>query len=198
MYFLLLFIFFALCVALVLTLFQSGRYALWSKLLRGFIVTSSIAFFSYWFFEKSINQFLENSLPVQVVNYLPQPVDFYIIKVTDQKDGTKFYESKRIGSVRSEYYRIEYLKMLDSNEFWVVGYVGKSRMIYFSQHSVVNKEEDKLIEVRNYINQSQKLSAIAAEKINDLKLYNVRLGVWVTLDLLLIFLNGVIFFRRKH
>jgi len=146
--------------------------------------------------ERSVSQFLENSLAVQVINYLPQPIDFYIIRIQDGEKETK-YLSKHVGQIRPEYFRIEYLNMQKSNEFWVAGYIGKNKLVYFSQVAVPNKNEDKIIEVKNYINNSLKLSAIATEKIEELKYDNIKLSIWVTLDLLLIFLNTVLLFRSS-
>jgi hypothetical protein len=40
--------------------------------------------------------------------------------------------------------------MSNSNEFWVVAYNVKNKLVYFSQHSVQNKEEDQKIEVRTF------------------------------------------------
>ncbi|GGG56957.1 hypothetical protein GCM10007332_18310 [Epilithonimonas arachidiradicis] len=90
--------------------------------------------------------------------------------------------------------------MQKSNEFWVVGYIGKDKLVYFSQVAVPNKNEDQIVEVRNYINHSLKLSAVATEKVAELKYDNIKLSIWVTLDLLLIFLNSVLLFRssKKH
>lgn len=145
---------------------------------------------------KSVSQFLENSLAVQVINYLPQPIDFYIIRVQDD-NGVQSYSSKHLGQIRPEYFRIEYLNMQKSDEFWVAGYIGKEKMVYFSQIAVPNKNEDKIVEVRNYINHSLKLSAIAADNVSKLKYDNIKLSIWVTLDLLLIFLNAVLLLRRR-
>lgn len=135
-------------------------------------------------------------MAVQVVNYLPQPVDFYIIRIQDENDVRKF-SSKHVGQIRTEHFRIEYINMQKSNEFWVVGFIGKGNLVYFSQVAVPNTNEDKIIEVKNYINHSQKLSAIASEKVEDLKYENIKLSIWVTLDMLLIFLNSVLLFRRR-
>ena len=87
--------------------------------------------------------------------------------------------------------------MQKSDEFWVAGYIGKEKMVYFSQIAVPNKNEDKIVEVRNYINHSLKLSAIAADNVSKLKYDNIKLSIWVTLDLLLIFLNAVLLLRRR-
>lgn len=189
-------LFILLLVALILYGFRSQKKQLWNKIIRSVITISAAAYFTFWFVEKSLSQFLENSLAVQVINYLPQPVDFYIIRIQDGADATK-YSSKHVGQIRPDFYRIEYLNMQKSNEFWVAGYIGKNKLIYFSQIAVPNKNEDKIIEVRNYINHSLKLSAIATDKVAELKYDNIKLSIWVTLDLLLIFLNGVLLFRGR-
>ncbi|MFC4687072.1 hypothetical protein ACFO4P_09010 [Epilithonimonas pallida] len=188
-----------LIVALFLSGFRSEKWNLWSKIVRAVITISAAAYFTFWFVERSLSQFLENSLAVQVVNYLPQPIDFYIIRIQDGNDNQRF-SSKHVGQIRPEYFRIEYLNMQKSNEFWVVGYIGKDKLVYFSQVAVPNKNEDQIVEVRNYINHSLKLSAVATEKVAELKYDNIKLSIWVTLDLLLIFLNSVLLFRgsKKH
>jgi len=185
-----------LIIALFLSGFRAEKWSLWNKAVRTIITISAAAYFTFWFVERSVSQFLENSLAVQVINYLPQPIDFYIIRIQDGEKETK-YLSKHVGQIRPEYFRIEYLNMQKSNEFWVAGYIGKNKLVYFSQVAVPNKNEDKIIEVKNYINNSLKLSAIATEKIEELKYDNIKLSIWVTLDLLLIFLNSVLLFRSS-
>jgi hypothetical protein len=193
-------IIFLILIFLIIALFLSGirseKWNLWSKVARITITISAAAYFTFWFVEKSVSQFLENSLAVQVINYLPQPIDFYIIRVQDD-NGVQSYSSKHLGQIRPEYFRIEYLNMQKSDEFWVAGYIGKEKMVYFSQIAVPNKNEDKIVEVRNYINHSLKLSAIAADNVSKLKYDNIKLSIWVTLDLLLIFLNAVLLLRRR-
>lgn len=185
-----------LIIALFLSVIRSEKWKLWSKIVRIIITISAASYFTFWFVERSLSQFLENSLAIQVINYLPQPVDFYIIRIQEE-NGNQKYSSKHVGQIRPEYFRIEYLNMQKSNEFWVVGYIGKSKLVYFSQVAVPNKNEDKIVEVRNYINHSLKLSAIATEKVAELKYENIKLSIWVTLDLLLIFLNSVLLFRSS-
>jgi len=185
-----------LIIALFLSGFRAEKWSLWNKVVRTIITISAAAYFTFWFVERSVSQFLENSLAVQVINYLPQPIDFYIIRIQDGEKETK-YLSKHVGQIRPEYFRIEYLNMQKSNEFWVAGYIGKNKLVYFSQVAVPNKNEDKIIEVKNYINNSLKLSAVATEKIGELKYDNIKLSIWVTLDLLLIFLNTVLLFRSS-
>ncbi|MGO4710664.1 hypothetical protein AB4Y90_16480, partial [Chryseobacterium sp. 2TAF14] len=106
-------------------------------------------------------------------------------------------ETKHIGKIRPEYYRIEYLKMTKSDEYWIAGYLGKKNLVYFSQHSVPNKNMDQMIEVQNYINQSEKLSAIAKKEIEEDHYQNMLMGIWVTLCFLLLFLNFVLLVRKK-
>ena len=134
-------------------------------------------------------------MSVQVINRLNQPIDFYAIKVIN-KDKNQFL-SKHLGKIRTNHYQIEYFDMSNSNEYWVIGYLPKSKMVYFTQHSVQNKEADQKIEVKNYLNQSVKLSEKAQEVIEYLKLGNIGQSVIVTLTLLLLFLNIVLLTRIK-
>ena len=192
------FLFFLLLVfALFLSVIREAKWVFWNNLIRTVITISAAAYFTFWFVEKSVSQFLENSLAIQVINYLPQPVDFYIIRIQDEVPEDQKFSSKHVGQIRPDYFRIEYLNMQKSDEFWVAGYLGKGNLVYFSQVAVPNKNEDKIIEVRNYINHSLKLSAVATEKVEELKYENIKLSIWVTLDLLLIFLNSVLLFRRR-
>lgn len=193
------FLFFLLLVfALFLSAIRGEKWNFWNKFSRSIITISAATYFTFWFVEKSVSQFLENSLAIQVINYLPQPVDFYVIRIQDNVAENQKFSSKHVGLVRPEHFRIEYLNMQKSNEFWIVGYIGKGNLAYFSQVAVPNINEDKIVEVRNYINHSQKLSAIALQKVEDLKYENIKLSIWVTLDLLLIFLNSVLLFKRRN
>ena len=186
---------FLLIFALVLSLFKTGKNARIARAFRILITFLGILFFGYWFFQKSLNNFLEKSMSVQVINRLNQPIDFYAIKVIN-KDKNQFL-SKHLGKIRTNHYQIEYFDMSNSNEYWVIGYLPKSKMVYFTQHSVQNKEADQKIEVKNYLNQSVKLSEKAQEVIEYLKLGNIGQSVIVTLTLLLLFLNIVLLTRIK-
>ena len=186
---------FLLIFALVLSLFKTGKNARIARAFRILITFFGILFFGYWFFQKSLNNFLEKSMSVQVINRLNQPIDFYAIKVIN-KDNNQFL-SKHLGKIRTNHYQIEYFDMSNSNEYWVIGYLPKSKMVYFTQHSVQNKEADQKIEVKNYLNQSVKLSEKAQEVIEYLKLGNIGQSVIVTLTLLLLFLNIVLLTRKK-
>lgn len=186
---------FLLIFALILSLFKTGKNARIARAFRILITFLGILFFGYWFFQKSLNNFLEKSMSVQVINRLNQPIDFYAIKVIN-KDKNQFL-SKHLGKIRTNHYQIEYFDMSNSNEYWVIGYLPKSKMVYFTQHSVQNKEADQKIEVKNYLNQSVKLSEKAQEVVDNLKLGNIGQSVIVTLTLLLLFLNIVLLTRKK-
>lgn len=159
------------------------------------MVAASSILFAYLFFQKSVDHFLENSLAVQVINKLPFPLDFYIIKVN--ADSELKYETRHVGKIRNNFYRIDYLQMPKSDEFWLAGYMGKKNLVYFTQHSVPNKNEDQIIEVQNYIVQSSRLSNIAKTEIEALKFENIKTAIWITLDLLLLFLNFALLIRKS-
>ncbi|MDQ1855344.1 hypothetical protein [Chryseobacterium sp. WLY505] len=194
---LIIFIIFLACVlSLVLFKVKSGSMAKWTKLFRIVTVVFSISVFTYWFIKKSAVAFVDNSVGLQVINKLPQALDFYLIKV-DKTDQNTTLEPKHIGKIRPEYYRIEYLKMDKSDEYWIAGYLGKKNLVYFSQHSVPNKNIDQIVEVQNYINQSMKLSDAAKKQVDAYNYENTKLGIWITLDFLLLFLNLVLLLRRN-
>lgn len=194
---LIIFIIFLACVlSLVLFKVRSGSIARWAKLFRIVTVVFSISVFTYWFIKKSAVAFVDNSVGLQVVNKLPQTLDFYLINV-NKTDQSTVLEPKHIGKIRPEYYRIEYLKMDKSDEYWIAGYLGKKNLVYFSQHSVPNKNIDQIVEVQNYINQSMKLSDAAKKQVDAYNYENTKLGIWITLDFLLLFLNLVLLFRKN-
>ncbi|WP_082891160.1 hypothetical protein [Chryseobacterium glaciei] len=189
-------IFLASIISLILSKIKKGKGAEWAKIFRIATVVFSISIFTYWFVKKSAVGIVKDSLSLQVVNKLPQTLDFYVINNNDP-DKNGILEAKHIGKIRPEYYRIEHLKMDKSNEYWIVGYLGKKNLVYFSQHSVPNKNIDQIIEVQNYINQSVKLSDIAKKDVEAYNHENIKLGIWVSLDFLLLFLNLVLLLRKK-
>lgn len=195
MVFIIFVIFWACVLSLVFFKIKSGRRAKWAKLFRITTIIFSISFFTYWFIKKSAVGFVDNSVGLQVVNKLPQTLDFYLIKVDTAKNGN--LEPKHIGKIRPEYYRIEYLKMDQSDEYWIIGYLGKN-MVYFSQHAVPNKNIDQIVEVQNYINQSVKLSGTARKQVDAYNYDNSKLGIWISLDFLLIFLNLALLLRKNR
>lgn len=196
MVFVILLIFWALLFSLILSKVKRGKGAEWAKLFRIITLVFVVSFFTYWFIKKSSIGIVQDSVALQVINKLPQPIDFYVINLNDPEAG-KAIETEHIGKIRSEYFRIQYLRMEKSDEYWVVGYLGKKNLVYFSQHSVPNKNIDQIIEVNNYINQSVKLSDIAKKQIEAYNYENTKLGIWVTLDFLLLFLNLVLLIRKR-
>ncbi|WP_410493248.1 hypothetical protein [Chryseobacterium sp. RU37D] len=189
-------IFWALVFSLILSKIKRGKGAEWAKLFRIITLVFTFSFFTYWFIKKSSVGIVRNSVALQVINKLPQPLDFYVINLNDPATN-KAMETKHIGKIRPEYYRIEYLKMDKSDQYWVVGYLGKKNLVYFSQNSVPNKNIDQIIEVQNYINQSVKLSDIAKKQIEAYNYENIKQGIWITLDFLLLFLNLILLLKRK-
>lgn len=195
MVFVILLIFWALFFSLILSKIKRGKGAEWAKLFRIVTLVFSISFFTYWFIKKSAVGIVKDSVALQVINKLPQPLDFYVVTLNDP--DIQSIETKHIGKIRPEYYRIEYLKMDKSDEYWIVGYLGKKNLVYFSQHSVPNKNIDQIIEVQNYINQSVRLSDIAKKQVEAYNYENTKQGIWVTLDFLLLFLNLVLLLKKR-
>ena len=136
-------------------------------------------------------------MTVQIINKMPLPLDIYLVKINRDEDAQKVFETRHVGPIRTNHYRMEYLDVENSDEFWIAALQGKNNMVYFSQHSLANKNEDRNIEIQTYLNQSEKLSAIAKMKIDDLKLQNSKNAVWTVLDLLLLFLNIFLLFRKR-
>ena len=191
-------LFLSLCAGLMLSVFRTGSFITWTKAFRIFVVVAGIGIFTYYFVTKSLTKFRADALTIQMINKLPFPLDFYLIKINSEKDAPVVYETGHVGNIRSNYYRIEYLDMSHSDEFWIAGFMGKKKMVYFSQHAVPNKNEDQIIEIQNYINQSQKLSEIAGKQIEILKLENMKTAIWITLDLLLLFLNIALLLKKAN
>ncbi|MDO4224763.1 MAG: hypothetical protein Q4C75_02600 [Bergeyella zoohelcum] len=189
-------IFLLLTIAVVLPLSKKKKRRVGFGLFRVFVTLGAVVFYSYWFVQKSASGFLQDSMAVQVINHLPESVDFYIIKINDEV-GENLYEVKHSGKIRSEHYRLEYLKMDKSDEYWVAGYTGKEKLVYFSQHSVPNKNIDQVIEVKSFINQSMKLSDQANKYVQAHRQRYMDDSVWITLSFLLIFANLVLLFKRK-
>lgn len=186
-----------LSFGLLFSVIKTGRFKLWTTAYRILIVAIAIIFFTYYFIQKSLDHFVQDSVTVQVVNKLPFPLDFYIIKINNDPDPDLKFETIHLGTIRNNFYRVDYLKMDAADQYWIAGYMGKKNLVYFSQHSVPNKNEDQIIEVRNYIVQSAKLAEIAKTRIDDLKFENIKTAIWLTLGLLLLFLNLALLFRKE-
>ena len=196
MYYLFFLLVVLLSFALLFSVIKTGRFGSWARAYRLVIVGLSVVVYSYYFIQKSIDHFVQDSMTVQVVNKLPFPVDFYLIKINDGSDPDFKFETRHLGIIRNNYYRIDYLQMDSSNQFWIAAYMGKKNLVYFSQHSVPNKNEDQIIEVQNYIVQSSKLAEIAKIHIEELKFDNIKTAVQMTLGLLLLFLNIALLIRK--
>ena len=192
--FLLLFI--ALFFALLIEPFKRGKKGFYVRIFRICVVLISVGIFGYYFVSKSLDPFIKNSLTVQIINKMPLPLDFYLIKINQTDIPENVYETRHVGTIRSEHYRLEYLDVKNSDEFWIAAFLGKKNMVYFSQHSLAHKNEDQNIEIKNYLIQSEKLSAIGMTEISALKLHNMKSAIWITLDLLLLFLNLVLIFKK--
>ena len=190
-------VFILLCFAIVLSVVKSREHRVKVWLIRLGIVLIAAAFFSYWFVQKSYDQLVPNSMALQIINKLPQPVDFYAIKLDSTAVGVEKYELRHAGKIRSEHYRLEYLQMENSDEYWLAGYIGKKNLVYFSQHAVPNKNMDQIIEINNYINQSLKLSEKAKSLVEAKRVVDMSTSVWVALSLLLLFLNTALLFKKK-
>ncbi|MFC5871262.1 hypothetical protein SAMN05443633_10313 [Chryseobacterium arachidis] len=196
MVFIILVIFWSSLLSLFLYKVKRGKLANWAKGFRIITLVFSFSVFTYWFIKKSAVRIVQDSVALQLINKLPQPLDFYVVTLNDV-EADNAIETQHIGVIRPEYYRIEYLKMEKSDEYWIVGYLGKKNLVYFSQHSVPNKNIDQIIEVNNYINQSAKLSDLAKKHIDAYNYENTKLGIWVVLDFLLLFLNLTLLLRKR-
>lgn len=196
MFYLFVLLFIMLSAALLSSVFKSGTLKFSGRMFRIFVVLFTGAVFAYYFISRSLPQFRENALTVQIINTLPFPLDFYIVRVDTPEGSAKIYETVHLGDIRSDHYRIEYLDMMNSDEFWVAGFLGPKNMVYFSQHLIPNKNEDQVIEIDNYTNDNQALSETAAGLVDTLKFDNMKTAIWITLDLLLLFLNFTLLVRR--
>ncbi|TXF77496.1 hypothetical protein [Chryseobacterium sp.] len=186
----------ALFFALALVFIRRGRFVLAAKLVRFFIVVVALTVFAFWFIRSSMTQFQEDAMVIQVINKLPQPIDFYIIKKNSADENLQF-TLNHTGKIRPEHYRIDYLNMKNSSEYWIAGYLGKKNLVYFSRHLVPNKNMDQIVEVKNYINQNLQLSRMAVDEISNYRAEITRTSIWICLDLLLLFLNIVLLIRKR-
>ena len=189
-------VFLFLLMALGLSVFRKNNRFWKPRLFRWLIVLGAITFYTVWFVNKSSDNFVKDAISLQIINKLPQPVDFYIL-IVNRENAEKQFEMQHSGKIRTDHYRIEYLRMQNSNEYWIAGFIGRKNLVYFSQHALLNKNMDQIVEAKNYIIQSQKLSEMASKEVEIKQDENRSISVWVTLGLLLTFLNGVLLFRKK-
>lgn len=182
-----------LCISLFLTIVKKNKFKGLFFLFRVFSVGIGIIFFTYWFFQKSIEQFLTDSTTVQVINELPQSIDFYIIK-ENQKDSKKKYWIEHLGKIRQEHYRLNYIKFKNNEDYWVCGFLGKN-LTYFSKHTITNHNIDQIISIKNFtIDNDSHLDHIAFH-IKNYKSQYISLATWVSIVLLILFLNIASFIK---
>lgn len=190
-------LFLALSTSLIIYPFKNGKRGFWTKIFRFFVVLISVGVFAYFFITKSLTRFKKDAMTVQIINKMPLPLDVYLVKINQDDEAQKVYETRHVGMIRTNHFRMEYLEVKKSEEFWIAAFLGKNDMVYFSQHSLAHKNEDRNIEIQTYLNQSEKLSAIAKEQIENLKFENSKIAIWIVLDLLLLFLNIVLLFKKR-
>ncbi len=190
-------IFLLLCLGLMVSAFRRRSKFFRPRVFRFIIVVIAVAFYTLWFVKASSDRYIENSLTLQLINKLPQPVDFFVITVEKIKQEEDQFVLKHAGKIRPDHYRMEYLQMKNSSEYWIAGYIGRKNLVYFSQHAVPNKNMDQIVEIQNYINQSVRLSREATKLVEQELDGNLRISVWISLGLLLLFLNIVQMIRRK-
>jgi len=190
-------LFIALVGSLLLIPFKLGSRGIWAKRFRIFVTVLGLGIFAYYFISKSLPDFRKDALSIQVINKLPLPLDFYFVQVEGKKSENLIYKTKHLGIIRTNHYRLEYLDVKNADEVWIAGFLGKKNMVYFSQQSLASKNEDRKIEINNYLNQSAKLSGIAKTQIEFLKSENTHTAIWIVLDLLLLFLNGALLLRKS-
>lgn len=166
------------------------------KTARIIIILGTVVFYGFYFVKDNVVQYADNLMEVKVINKLPQPLDFHVIRVKREKDKDTEYVQKHSGKIRPQHYRSEYLNMEKSNEFWIVGFLSKRELVYFTQHSVPSGNTTQVVEIHNYINQSQKLSSRASNLIEERKLDHISTSVYISLGLLLLFINIVLLIRR--
>ena len=194
--FLLFIVLLLLILSLLLSVIKTGRFKRTAIAVRAMSIAAGIGFFSYWFVDKSIDKYLKDSMAFQIINELPQPLDFYVVTV-EKKDGQKTYSTKHIGKIRTDHYRLDYLRMANSNEYWLAGYLGKN-LSYFSPKYVPNKNIDQIVNINNYKIEDEPLAEIAKSYIEEYKSQDLRTAIRVTLGLLLLFLNIGLFIKIKE
>lgn len=182
-------------VVLVLLVVSLAGTVLGSRYFRGrlliyrnIVTIGGIIFYGYYFFHKSMNLPDGKGVAIQVVNRHAESLDFYSIEVYDDKNTG--YKVEHLGEIRPEHYRVAYLPLQGTSEFWLVAFSGK-QLAYYTQHIVSNKNEDKYIEATHYLNQSTKLSTIAKKEVEHHKAENIHLAVWIVLSFLIILVNGI-------
>ncbi|MDL1914148.1 MAG: hypothetical protein FDW93_06475 [Bergeyella sp.] len=145
-------------------------------------------FFSYLFIERSIDRFQKDGVGIQLINTLPQTLDFYIIVPSQKENKTEFY-SKHIGSIRTDYYRLDHFRIKNSDTYWVAGFMGEN-LAYLSSHQIPNKNMDQVIRVDTYsIAGEDSMAELSRRLVAQNKANDRHSAVWITYALLLLFIN---------
>lgn len=186
----------SLGVSLLLTLFRDEKIAKWAVSFRILSISVCLAVFVYWFVKKSLDKFMPNATAIQLINELPQALDFYVIIPEKQEDKSVKYITEHLGNIRTDHYRLDYLNLEKANEYWVIGYLGKN-VSYFTQHFVPNKNIDQTVNIKNYILEDENLIESAKKNIQDYQSRYMRVAFWITMCLLLCFLNIGTFIKIK-
>lgn len=191
----LLILFFILCLSLVLTLVQKGKYARWAVFFRIFSIVVGFSIFTYLFIIKSIDKYFQDATAIQVINELPQALDFYVIIPEKSAEKTK-YSIEHLGIIRADHYRLNYLRLDNAHQYWIIGYLGKN-VSYFTQHFVPNKNIDQVISINNYKIEDEELLENAKNNIENYKKIYMDMAFWITMNLLFLVLNLGTFIKIK-
>ena len=196
-------IFLFLLISMILSSLRDHPNAYFFRFLRLVSTVTGILFYTFWLCRDLIVPFNDNLTEVKIINKLPQPLDFYMIQVqrntglNTSKSAGPVYRQKHTGRIRPEHYRPEYLALDKDPEFWLAAYRGKKELVYFTQQLAQPTEKSKTIEVDNYFVQSRKLSKIANDVLEDHRKDIISHVVWITLSILLIFINLTLAYQKK-
>ncbi len=180
----------------IFSLVLSGRtYRNKARVFSFSIATLCLLGFGYWFSQKSTSFLIQDAVSTQVISKLPQAVDFYVIKIEDHGQYTS-YTTNHLGIIRPDHYRMLSLEMQQSEEFWVVGYLGKN-LVHFSQFFVPNKNIDQIIKVENYNVENTTNSEIAGREILLQHQENRNLAILSTLITLFLFLLIILLIKKR-
>lgn len=184
-------------LSLLLIFFRNDKRTKWAIYFRILSISLCLAVFTYWFIKKSLDKYMPNSTAIQLINELPQALDFYVIIPEKKQDKSYKYITEHLGNIRTDHYRLDYLHLENSNEYWIIGYLGKN-VSYFTQHYVPNKNIDQTISVKNYILEDETLIEKAKNNIESYKKIYMNMAFWITMSLLLCVLNIGTFIKIKH
>lgn len=185
-------------ILLILLILNFWKDRLGNYLLPARIFTAGAIIFYYIYaaFIGNIGYFKKDYFAVQIINRIPENLDFYVVEVDRNKDKIS-YEIFHSGVIRSKYFRVEFLDLSKGRELWFTAFNQKKELVYFTQRIIVNENLDQKIEVSRYFNQSKKLSAIATIKVKQYQMLNIKNSIWISLAVLLLFLNLILIFRNS-